>query len=175
VYNKKVKYLIIFFILLHTSLIQANDKIFYLDMDYILNNSLAGKSITEQLNKINRINSDIFQKKEKKLKLEEDKIVAQKNILDENEFKKKIILFREKISNFKKERNNTINNFNKKRIEAQNSLIDSLTPIIADYAKNNEGAIIIDKKNVVIGKTELDITQIILKTLNTKIKKIKIK
>jgi len=54
-------------------------------------------------------------------------------------------------------------------------LINSLTPIIADYAKNNAGAIIIDKKNIVIGKTELDITQIILKTLDTKIKKIKIK
>jgi len=55
VYKKKVKYLIIFFILLHTTLIQANDKIFYLDMDYIMNNSLAGKSITEQLKKSNKI------------------------------------------------------------------------------------------------------------------------
>jgi len=175
VYKKKVKYLIIFFILLHTTLIQANDKIFYLDMDYIMNNSLAGKSITEQLKKSNKINNDIFKKKEKNLKLEEDKIIAQEKILDENEFKKKIILFKEKISNYNKERKDIINNITKKRIEAQNSLINSLTPIIADYAKNNAGAIIIDKKNIVIGKTELDITQIILKTLDTKIKKIKIK
>ena len=144
-------------------------------MDYILNNSIAGKSITEQLKKKNKKNIELFNKQQKDLKLEEEKIIAQKNILDENEYKKKIILFRKKISEFNNKRKNSVNDFNKKRIEAQTSLVNSLTPIIANYAKKNAAEIIIDKKNIVIGKVELDITQNILKTLDTKIKTIKVK
>ena len=67
-FKKKFSYLIFFFILLNPTLIQANSKIFYLDMDYVMNNSLAGKSITEQLNKINKENIKIFNKKEKNFK-----------------------------------------------------------------------------------------------------------
>ena len=103
-FKKKLKYLIFYFILLHATLIQANDKIVYLDMNYILNNSLAGKSITTQLNKKNKKNIDFFKKKEKNLKSEQDKILTQKNVLDEEEYKKKIILFKEKIANFNNER-----------------------------------------------------------------------
>ena len=144
-------------------------------MDYVMNNSLAGKSITEQLNKINKENIKIFNKKEKNLKTEEAKIIAQKSILAESEYKKKIILFKEKISNFNIERKNLANNFKNKRIKAQTELVNSLTSIIADYAKKNAAEIIIDKKNIVLGKSELDITQNILKTLDTKIKNIKLK
>jgi outer membrane protein len=175
VFKKKISYLIFFFILLNPTLIQANSKIFYLDMDYVMNNSLAGKSITEQLNKINKENIKIFNKKEKNLKTEEAKIIAQKSILAESEYKKKIILFKEKISNFNIERKNLANNFKNKRIKAQTELVNSLTSIIADYAKKNAAEIIIDKKNIVLGKSELDITQNILKTLDTKIKNIKLK
>ena len=174
-FKKKISYLIFFFILLNPTLIQANSKIFYLDMDYVMNNSLAGKSITEQLNKINKENIKIFNKKEKNLKTEEAKIIAQKSILAESEYKKKIILFKEKISNFNIERKNLANNFKNKRIKAQTELVNSLTSIIADYAKKNAAEIIIDKKNIVLGKSELDITQNILKTLDTKIKNIKLK
>ena len=147
--KKKIKYLIFFLILLNPCLIHANDKIFYIDIDLILNNSLAGKSITSQLKKINKLNIDIFKKEKENLKSEETTILAQKNI--------------------------SMNDFNKKRIKAQSLLINSLTPIIADYAEKNKTAIIIDKKNVIVGKTDLDITQIILKTLDNKIKNIKIK
>ena len=54
-------------------------------------------------------------------------------------------------------------------------MVNSITPIIADYAKKNGAEIIIDKKNIVIGKVELDITQNILKALDVKIKNIKVK
>lgn len=174
-FKKKIKYLIFFLILLNPCLIHANDKIFYIDIDLILNNSLAGKSITSQLKKINKLNIDIFKKEKENLKSEETTILAQKNILDENEYKKKITLFRKKISGLNEEKKNSMNDFNKKRIKAQSLLINSLTPIIADYAEKNKTAIIIDKKNVIVGKTDLDITQIILKTLDNKIKNIKIK
>jgi Skp family chaperone for outer membrane proteins len=175
VYKQKIRYLIIFCIFLYTSFAQANNQTYYLDLDYIMNNSLAGKSITEQLEKKSKKTNDFFKKKENDLKNEESKIVAQKNILDENEYKNKINLFREKISKFNNDRKNSINDFNKKKINAQNSLIKTLVTIVKEYAIANGAAIIVDKKNIVVGKNELDITKIILKTLNSKIKNIKLK
>ena len=48
--------------------------------------------------------------------------------------------------------------------------MDGLQPILLDYAKNNSISIILDKKNVVIAQSDLDITDVITKNLNTKMK-----
>ena len=62
----------------------------------------------------------------------------------------------------------------KKRLEATAKILDILTPILSDYSSKNSISLIIQKKNIVIGKSELDITSQILKTLNTKIKTVKL-
>ncbi len=173
-YKKKFIYLIFFNILFYICPIQAENKILYIDVDYLMNNSLAGKSITKQLKEKNKKNIDIFKKIEQDLVSEESKIIAQKNILNENEYKKKIKLFKKKISDFNIKKKEALNDFSKKKVEAHTLLINSLNPILANYAKENSTSIIIDKKNIVIGKTELDITENILKILDTKIKNIKL-
>ena len=53
-------------------------------------------------------------------------------------------------------------------------IIKSLSPILAEYSKENNISIIMDKKNIIIGKTELNITKKILDLLDNKIKKIKL-
>ena len=57
---------------------------------------------------------------------------------------------------------------------AQRSLTESLTPILADYAKKNSISYIIPKQSIIIGKKELDITSSILEILNSKIKSIEL-
>jgi outer membrane protein len=173
-YKKNHKYLIFLFILFYICPIQAENKILYIDVNYIMNNSLAGKSINKQLIEKNKKNVTKFKKIEEKLISEESKIIAQKNILNEDEYKKKILLFKKKISDFKIKKKEAINDFSKKKIEAKNLLINTLSPIVANYAKENSAAIIIDKKNIVIGKTEFDITANILKILDSNIKNIKL-
>ena len=53
-------------------------------------------------------------------------------------------------------------------------ILKTLSPILTDYSKNNNISIIMDKKNIIIGKTELNITKEILTLLDEKIKKIKL-
>ena len=57
-------------------------------------------------------------------------------------------------------------------MNATSQLINFLQPILSEYANNNSISIIFQKKNIVIGKTELDITEDILKILNENHKKI---
>jgi len=173
--KKTLKILILFFIIVNINSVKANEGIFYIDMDFIMNNSLAGKSITDQLKKINKSNLDSFKKTEKNLKLEESKIFAQKNVLEENEYEKKVNLFMKKVSNFKSLRNKKNSELTQKRIEAQNLLINALTPVLANYSKENSISIIIRKKNIIIGKSELDITKIVQKLIDKKLQNINIK
>ena len=60
----------------------------------------------------------------------------------------------------------------KKKNLLQNKFMKLINPIIADYASGNNISIVIRKEQMIIGKTELDISENILKLVNQKIKKI---
>ena len=70
-----------FIILLNSNYIKAKEVILFVDSVFILNTSLAGKSINNQLKEINAINVKRFEKTENDLKLKESQLLSQKNIL----------------------------------------------------------------------------------------------
>jgi len=174
IYKIIVRLLIIFLILLNANFSIANEKINYIDVDYIINNSLAGKSIAKKLNKDYQLNIKNLKKKEDDLKIEEKKLIDQKNILDKIEFQKRKNSFREKVKNYSDLRNKNIKELNQKKIKGQALLINELTPLLTEYAKEKSISFIIPKKSIIIGKSELDITKDILKMLDKKVKTIKI-
>jgi len=175
IYKKIYKYLFFIVLIFYPNLTIANQSILYLDMNYLLNNSLAGKSIVTQLKNLNEKNLKNFKKIEEGLKLEEDKLISQQKILEKEEYSKQLNNFRKKVSNYQAERRNNNDNVLKKRSIAQKKLLNAINPILKDYSKKNSVLYIIPKKNIIIGNTELDITQIILKSLDNSIKKINIK
>mgnify|MGYP001418429339 FL=1 len=63
----------------------------------------------------------------------------------------------------------------KLRNNAANQLLIIINEILAEYSTKNKISLIMEKKNVVIGKSELDITKNILELLNAKIKKVELK
>ena len=159
----------------HSNLSMANQSILYIDMNYLLNNSLAGKSIITQLKNLNETNLKKFIEIEEGLQSEEKKLISQKKILEKDEYLKQLNKLRKKFSNYKIERTNMSKNILKKRTSAQQKLLNALDPILKDYSKKNSVLYIMPKKNIIIGNTDLDITQIILKSLDNNIKKINIK
>jgi len=152
----------------------SSEKIVYLDVEKIMQQSAAGKSIIAQLKKKREISIANFKKKEKEIRDKEKKIIAQKNVLSKEDFESKIIELRKDISNYQKERNKTSNDIARSRVKASTKLISKLTPILEDYSKKNSIRIIVQKKNIVMGKKEDDITKDILELVNQKIKNIKL-
>ena len=167
-------YLTTLFILFYTNIALSNNNIYYLDIDYLMNNSLAGKSIIKKLDEKTKFNKKKFEEIEKNLQTEEKIIISKKNILSEKEYLKEVQIFKKKVEDYKLLRNKTINQISKIKNDAQRTLIESLTPILTDYAKKNSISYILSKQNIIIGKTELDITNPILEILNLKIKNIKL-
>jgi outer membrane protein len=145
----------------------SNNDIYYIDLDFLMNNSLAGKSIVKKLDSKNISIQKKFQDSEKNLKNEENQIISH-----EQEYIKKVELFKKKVEEYKLSRNKTINDISKMKNVAQKNLTDKLTLILAEYADKNSISYIIPKQNIIIGKTELDLTNIILEILNSKIKNI---
>ena len=170
-----VRFFFLFFTLIYASQSFANASLYYIDMDRLLNNSLAGKSIIKQLANLNEKNVTIFKKTEESLKKDENKIVSQKNILDKNEFDNEIKIFKKKVSDYKLKRSDLIKNINKKKINAQSELIKKLTPILEEYSKKNSISYIISKKNIIIAQKQYDLTDVVLKILDSKVKNIKLK
>ena len=169
--------LIIFFSIFffHFNLASSSDlKIAYVDLDKIISQSDAGKQISKQLENLNNNNIKKFKKKEKEIADEEKNIIKQKNILSKEEFEKKVKILQKNVINFKKDINTAGKDLDKKRLEATTKILNVLNPVLSEYSSKNSISLIIQKKNIVVGKSELDITNEILKIINSKIKSVKL-
>tara|TARA_B100000123_G_C25657344_1_gene396040 strand:- start:310 stop:831 length:522 start_codon:yes stop_codon:yes gene_type:complete len=165
-----VNILLIFF----TSSYAEEFKIVYLNVDKIMQESVAGKSIKRKLEKLYNKDLEKFKKNDENLKKKEKKIISQKNILSQEDFQKEIVSLRQEIINFQKEQVKSREDINKLRIKATAKLISKLSPILEKYAKKNSIGLILQKKNIVMGKKEIEITEEILSIANKEIKDIDI-
>ena len=167
--KKTILLLIILFVFFPVS---AANNISYLDISLIMSKSLAGQSIQKQLETIHKKNIANFKKKEKNFKDQEEKILSKKNVLSKEEFEKEIKKLRTDVKNFRIKRKEAIDSLTQKRLESLQKLLDILSPILGEYSKEKNISIIIDKKYIIVGKTELNITNEILKLIDDKVKKI---
>ena len=85
----KALLLIIFFIFFSKVSISQENKTVYLDLNMIMGNSNAGKSINSQLEANHKKNIANFKKLEEELKNEEVKIISQKTVISKEDFEKK--------------------------------------------------------------------------------------
>jgi len=155
--------------------LKASDiKIVYIDTDKILNESIVGKNLKKQLDSINKRNVSKFEKIEKELIEEEKKISQQKNILSKEELENKVKDLQEKAIIFNNDIKKNKNNLILKNNEATEKILNTLNPILSDFASKNSIQIILQKNHIVIGRGDLDITDEILIIINEKIKNIKL-
>ena len=121
-----------FFFLIFTLSYAEEQKIVYLNIEKIMQNSIAGKSIKKQLENLYNKNLDKFKKNDEILKNKEKKLISQKNILSQEDFQKELTNLRSEIINFQKEQARARENINKLRIGATSKLISKLSPILQE-------------------------------------------
>ena len=166
--------LFLVFLIFSTSAI-SEQKIVFVDMDRLLSVSKAGSSIFNQLKDINKKNLNFLKKEEKKFKEKEKKLIAQKKLISETDFKNNVDELKFEINNYNQNRKKMIEKFNKLKVENTNNFLKLINPLLTKYSTENEISIILQKKDLIIGKTELDITDEIIKSIDDEIKEFKIK
>ena len=60
----------------------------------------------------------------------------------------------------------------KENLETTNKMVSEINKILTQYASDNSISLVIQKKHIIIGKSDLDITDKILKEFNNKIKSV---
>lgn len=169
--NKSIIFTIIFVLTL--SNIAHADLPRYLDFKLVLNESTAGSKAQNFLKKkyedgVKKLNS-----LEKNIQQEEKKIIQQKKLISENEYKKKILELRTKVSNLQKERKKLLEEVGKQRAFAKQELLKNLNPLLKEYMIEKKIRLVLDKKDLILADENLDITKDVMELLNKKLKSIK--
>ena len=82
---------------------------------------------------------------------------------------------RKKVVDYQAQRRTALGKIASQRAEAKKKLIKKLNPILTKYIEENGISIIVDKKNVVIGHADLDITNQIVEKLNKELPSLNLK
>ena len=169
----RVFFSLVLFFFLFSGVSQSNETIRFIDINYIVNNSDAGKSLNKIIENKNKIIENEIKNLAKKLEDKKKKIVSQKNILKKDEFEKLVINYDKELKSFNNLRKKKTEDFDKFRIESSKKILDLMNPIITNFLQKESIKILLQKEKIIFADDELDITKEILKLFNKKHKKVK--
>ena len=152
-----------FFLINYSS---AQEKIAFIDLNYLYINSKIGKKMNKEMQvKQKNINKELAEF-QKKLDTEKKDLLAQKNVLAESEFRKKLTDLENNLKKYNQilsKKNEDLRNFQKK---SRDKFATTLKSTLENYSKENSISMIFRKENLLIGKNSLDITKEILDLFN---------
>ncbi len=164
----KIFFIIFFFLISYSSF--AQESIYFVDIDKVLNETSYGNKIVQKLKNINSNNLKNIENDEKELKQIEDEINKVKNVISEEEFKKKIDNLKIKIISYREKKNNTFNEYNSLKNKELENFFVKITPLLEEFMEKNSIKIIIEKKNILIAQENYDKTNDLVNFINTKLK-----
>ena len=169
--NKKFC-LIYFFIFFFSSFAFAENKIAYVDLDLILSESKPAKLLFSQLKEIEENKIKEFKNDEMILKEEEKKLISKKKLISDEEYKKNVNIFKKKVDSYRNKKKTDLENLQKNRNKEILRFLELINPIIEKIMNENSIEILFEKKNIFIAKSNYDITQIVIESINKNINKI---
>jgi Skp family chaperone for outer membrane proteins len=171
---KKFSFILIL-LCLSMNVLKADDKVSYIDIDYILTNTLAGKELLSTLKKEEEIKINKFKSNDDSFKNEEKQILAKKNLISEKEINNEMKALQIKFQKYKKVKQKEVEDFKIKRNRNILNFLNLINPIIEKYMSDNSIYMLIDKKNVFIANKEYDITNNLIELIDNQIKNIELK
>ena len=169
IFLKKIFFFFIFFFL-SINLVISSEPIAYIDMDFIIKNSEIGKKTLDSIKILNDKNINELKKKEKILKDLESNIISKKNIISKENYDKEVLMFKEKANKFKEDQSKMVDDFNNYKKKELDGILSKISPIINAYMEKKSVKILLDSKNILIGRSNLNLTNEVLKEINEKIK-----
>lgn len=173
----KNKFIFLTFFLTFFFYIQLNaeEKISFIDINFVFNEFLFGKDFNIILkNKSSKINLKIkdFQSK---IENEKSDLLNKKNLLNEDDYNKKLIEIDTKIKEYNSIIKKDEEDLNRFKTNMREEFFQNLLPILEEFSKKNSISLVLKKENILIGKNTLDITSDIVKLFNEKKNKVTIK
>lgn len=162
-------------IFLMPSFAQAQTKVAVVDIEKILAESAAAKSIQGQVETQRKAFLSEIEKEEKKLREEQQKIEKDRANLTKEDLTKKAQEFETKRLEARNLLQKRKASLDKAYGEAMGKLGSEISVIVRDVAKEKGYDLVITKQNVIIGSNELDLTDTVMKLLNEKLPSVQLK
>ena len=171
------KYKIIFFFLINFVIFNYSysQNIVFADLDKIIKNSNAGKKIIEHFLNENKVLLNEFESIKNEIKKKEQALISQKNLLAEDEYLKKIDNLKIEVNNFNPMSNKKLKELNDLKILVSNSFKKEINKVLKEFSEKNKIDLIISSNQILIGKSNIDVTNDLLIIVNKKITKFEIK
>ena len=150
--------------------INLNADIVYIDINLILNKSEVGKSLNTYLKSINDEYLNKHSEIEARLVKTDKELVVQQNIINADEYEKRLKKLSNDIQKYQLEKKTAQDYLKKIKINNTKKIFEFLNPIITNYVETNSISLVMPKKNIIVGKKNLDITDEIIKLLNDRVK-----
>ena len=164
-------FLIIFFLLSSSVLSYENIPVKYIDLNFIVNNSIIGKKIRDLIIKEKTKLEEEHKNIEKKLLNKKNEILSKKNILSEEDFKKEADAHQKKVKEYEIKKKQDFDNMSKKNLELTRNFMVKVDKVVIDYARNNSIDLLLKKDALIVSNSKLDITKAILVEVDKNIKK----
>ena len=158
------------FFFITTTISFSNEKIIFINFDYVVNNSLRGKLIFKELTMIKEKNIKNLELDKKNLENQENDIKLKKDIISKEELDKNIKLLKINVKKFNDKKISMEKELNKLQNEKMNDFINQINVILEKYMDDQSIDIMFNSNNILIGKKSINKTQEILKLVNEKIK-----
>ena len=164
---KFLKFFFVLFFCLNSGNLYA--EIFYIDIDKIINQTKVGKYINNEFEDLKRINQAKNLESKNRLKEREESLIAQKNILEANEFNNKLNLFRKDVNDFNQLSQKSNRDLQNKLMKNKANFLKLIEPILLDYVAENNITYLLQKKYIIVGHNDLNKTTDIIELVDKKI------
>lgn len=147
-------------------------KIAVVDLQYLVSNSKAGKSIRSQLDKQRNSYSSQIEREEANLRKAEKDLMAQQSKLSKEAFMKKGKEFQDKVRVAQKSVQDRRVSFDKAYTASLEKLREHIVKIVADMSGKQKIALVLNRQEVVLVDAKMDITKDVLAALDSKVSSI---
>lgn len=166
---------------MQTTIARAELNIAVVDIDGILSQSKAAKSIQSQVEKKRNGFLETVKKEEEKLRAEQKSIESQSADLTKDDIEKKEALIK-KAQEFEKRRLDARSSLQKRKAEldgayseAMNILTKTIFDVCQELATEKSIDLVITRQNIIVGNLSLDITKDVLVLLDKKLPNLTLK
>ena len=164
---KILNFFLVLFLCLYSGNLSA--EIFYIDIDKIINQTNVGKHINKEFENSKKKNNAKNLESKNQLKKREESLIAQKNVLEANEFNNKLKLFRKDVSEFNQLSQKSNRDLQNNLMKNKASFLKLIEPILLEFVTTNNITYLLQKKYIIVGHNDFNKTTDIIEIVDKKI------
>ena len=151
-----------------------NTSIGVLDLNKVLLDAKAAKNAADEIDKIAKGIEEQLLISDENMIDEQNKLIEAQSIMAPEAFELKRKEYEEKVQNYNIERQRKLLSVERLIESSRNEILDNLKPILEEISEKRGITVILEKGTVLLNAETMDITNVVIKTLNKELPKIEV-